>query len=76
MTPITCKPRLDELRPAGDGGFGRAESEGVAAPGVDVHLGGDAGLSERRVVDERVLHGIDGIIFRLKEDVGGVPFVT
>jgi hypothetical protein len=59
------QPRLQEMGPSRDGRIVRPEAERMAALREDVQLRGDAGLLERRVVDERVLDRIDGIVLRL-----------
>jgi hypothetical protein len=40
---------------------------------IHVHLRGNAALPERRIVDERVLYGIYGIVLRLKQERGRRP---
>ena len=64
------EPGFEELGPFADGEFGGAESEGMAALGVEMHLDGDAGVLERDVVDEGLIDAVDVVILIL-EDEGG-----
>ena len=60
------KPGGGEIRPVGDGEFGRPQAIAVTALGEDVQLGLDLEFFESLEVDEDVLH-VDGIVLGLEE---------
>src|SRR6185437_9197089 len=62
------EPCVDELRPGGYGELSAAEAEGVASFGVEVELGGDAGVAKRDVVRERIVDVVDVIVFVLEKE--------
>jgi hypothetical protein len=64
------QPRFDQLGSCRCWVCGTPQAKGVSSLRIEVHLDGHAGLLEGEVVADRVLRGIDGVIFILEQEGG------
>src|SRR4051812_6493465 len=63
-----AEPILHELGPRGNRRTRATHSERMSALRIQVQLDGNAGFSQRRMIDDRVLDWIDGVILRLDQE--------
>src|SRR6266480_2574733 len=68
--PDRPQPLLNELRPFGDGILGAPQPKGVSAVGIQVHLRRNAGVLQRDVVHERLVHVVDAVRLGLEQKRG------
>src|SRR4051812_49388954 len=68
--PDRHEPLLDQLRPFGDRILRPSQSKSMPAIAIEMHLRRNAGVLERHVIHERLVHVVYAIRLRLEQERG------